>query len=149
MTDATNDLQEPARRAKRATRSAARAAKSTASKVAADARSTADTVAGEAKGFGRRSARTVKAGAAKVSNEAKVVRSAASDSAELAQDRLRMSLEAIQKTSEEMSRWAGARASEAKDQASQLVQERPLGAVGAIFAVGALIGIVAGLALRS
>jgi ElaB/YqjD/DUF883 family membrane-anchored ribosome-binding protein len=60
-----------------------------------------------------------------------------------------MSLDAIQRTSEEMSRWAGARASEAKDQASQLVQERPLGAVGAIFAVGALLGLVAGIALRN
>jgi ElaB/YqjD/DUF883 family membrane-anchored ribosome-binding protein len=149
MTDATNDLQEPVRRAKRATRSAARTAKSTASKVAADAKSTADTVAGEAKSFGRRSARTVKTGAARVSKDAKVVKGAALDSAELAQDRLRMSLEAIQKTSEEMSRWAGARAVEARDQASQLVQERPLGAVGAIFAVGALLGVVAGIALRS
>lgn len=149
MTDATNDVKEPVRRAKRATRSAARTAKSTASKVAADARSTADTVVGEAKGLGRRSARTVKAGAARVSKDAKVVKGAAADGAEAAQDRLRLSLEAIQKTSEEMSRWAGARASEAKDQASQLVQERPLGAVGAIFAVGALLGVLAGIALRS
>jgi ElaB/YqjD/DUF883 family membrane-anchored ribosome-binding protein len=60
-----------------------------------------------------------------------------------------MSLEAIQRTSEEMTRWAGARASEAKDQANQLVQERPLGAVGAVFAVGALLGVVAGIALRN
>jgi ElaB/YqjD/DUF883 family membrane-anchored ribosome-binding protein len=48
-----------------------------------------------------------------------------------------------------MSRWAGARAVEARDQASQLVQERPLGAVGAIFAIGALLGVVAGIALRN
>jgi ElaB/YqjD/DUF883 family membrane-anchored ribosome-binding protein len=148
MTDATNDLQEPVRRAKRATRSAARTAKSTAAKVGADAKATADTVAGEAKSSGRRSARTVKAGAVRVSKDAKVVKGAAEDSAELAQDRLRASLEAIQRTSEEMSRWAGARAVEAKDQASQLVQERPLGVVASIFAVGALLGVVAGFALR-
>jgi ElaB/YqjD/DUF883 family membrane-anchored ribosome-binding protein len=148
MSDVTTDLKEPVRRAKRATKAAARTAKSTAAKVGADAKSTADTVAGEAKSFGRRSARTVKSGALRVGKDAKVVQSAAADSAEIAQDRLRASLDAIQRTSEEMSRWAGARAVEAKDQASQLVQERPLGTVGAIFAIGALLGVVAGFALR-
>jgi ElaB/YqjD/DUF883 family membrane-anchored ribosome-binding protein len=148
MTDVTTDLKEPVRRAKRATKAAARTAKSTAAKVGADAKTTANTVAGEAKSFGRRSARTVKSGALRVGKDARVVKSAAEDSAEIAQDRLRASLDAIQRTSEEMSRWAGSRAVEARDQASQLVQERPLGTVGAIFAIGALLGVVAGFALR-
>ncbi len=148
MSDITTDLQEPARRAKRATRAAARTAKATAAKVGADAKATGATVAQEAKSFGRRSARTVKSGAVRVSRDAKVVQSAAEDSAELAQDRLRASLEAIARTSEDLSRWAGSRAVEAKDQASQLVQERPLGTVASIFAIGALLGVVAGFALR-
>jgi ElaB/YqjD/DUF883 family membrane-anchored ribosome-binding protein len=140
--------QEPVRRAKRATRSAARTTKAAAAAIAADAKATADSVAGEAKSFGRRSARTAKAGASQVGKDARVVQSAAEDSAALAQDRLRASLEAIQRTSEEMSRWAGARAAEAKDQASSMVQERPLGVVASIFAVGALLGVLAGFALR-
>jgi len=152
MSDVTPELHEPVARAKRATKAAARTTKTAAAKVGADAKATATTVAGEAKSFGRRSTRTVKAAGAKIGADAKIVKSAAEDgadaAAELAQDRLRASLEAIQKTSEEMSRWAGARAVEAKDQASALVQERPLGVVAGIFAVGALLGVVAGIVLR-
>jgi ElaB/YqjD/DUF883 family membrane-anchored ribosome-binding protein len=148
MSDLTHDLQDPADRAKRAAKSAARTAKATADTIAADAKSTAAAVAGEAKSFGGRSARTVKAGAALVGRDVDTVKDAAEDSAEIAQDRLRASLEAIQRASDEMSRWAGSRAVEARDQASQLVQERPLGVAASIFAVGALLGVVASFALR-
>jgi ElaB/YqjD/DUF883 family membrane-anchored ribosome-binding protein len=146
MSDILNE--EPVRRAKRATRDAARTAKATAAAIAKDAKSTAGVVAEEAKGFGRRSRGAVRAGATVVAQDVHTVRGAAEDGAELAEDRLRASLEAIQKASEDIGRWAGARAGEAKDQATALVQERPLGTVATIFAVGALLGIVAGFALR-
>ena len=148
MSDLSSDLAKPAASAKRASRAAARTTKAAAKAVAADAKATADTVAGEARSFGRRSVRKVKAASAQVSADARTVKGAAEDSADIAQDRLRASLEAIQRTSEEMSRWAGSRAGEAREQASQLVQERPLGVVASIFAVGALLGVVAGIALR-
>jgi ElaB/YqjD/DUF883 family membrane-anchored ribosome-binding protein len=148
MSDISDDLAKPAAKAKRATRAAVRTAKTAAKAVAADAKVTAKTVAAEGRSFGRRSLRTVKTGADRVAGNAKTVVSAADDTAELAQDRLRASLEAIQKSSEEMSRWAGARAVEAKDSATQLVQERPIGVIASIFAVGALLGVVAGFALR-
>ncbi len=138
MTDVTTELKKPARKAARAARSATKTVKATA-----------QTVAGEARTFGNRSAKTVKGGAAKIAKDAKTVKSAGSDAADIAQNRLRTALESLQATSEEMSRWAGARAVEAKDQASQLVQERPIGTIGAIFAIGALLGVVAGIALRN
>jgi len=137
MTDVTTELKKPVRKATRAARSATKTVKATA-----------QTVAGEARTFGKHSAKTVRGGAAKIVQDAKTVRSAGSDAADIAQHRLRTALESLRATSEEMSRWAGARAVEAKDQASQLVQERPIGAIGAIFAVGALLGVVAGIALR-
>ena len=138
MTDVTTELKKPARKAARAARSATKTVKTTA-----------ETVAGEARTFGNRSAKTVKVGAAKIAGNAKTVKNAGSDAADIAQSRLHTALESLQATSEEMSRWAGARAGEAKDQASQLVQERPIGTIGAIFAVGALLGVVAGIALRN
>jgi len=146
MSDILNE--EPVRRAKRATRDAARTAKATAAAIAKDAKKTAGIVTNEAVGFGRRSRGAVSAGATVLAQDAQTVRSAAEDGAELAEDRLRASLEAIQRASEDIGRWAGARAVEAKDQATAMVQERPLGTVASIFAVGALLGIVAGLALR-
>ena len=138
MTDVTTELKKPARKATRAARSATKTVKATA-----------ETVGGEARTFGKRSAKTVKVGAAKIARDAKTVKSAGNDAADIAQNRLRTALESLQASSEEMSRWAGARAGEAKDQATQLVQERPIGTIGAIFAVGALLGVVAGIALRN
>jgi ElaB/YqjD/DUF883 family membrane-anchored ribosome-binding protein len=137
MSDLDADLEKPAKKAARATRAAARTAKTTAAAVAS-----------EAKTFGRRSSQTVKDGAAKVADNAKTVQSAAGEGAELIQARLRAALESLQQTSEDMSRWAGARAVEAKDQATHIVQERPIGAVASMFAIGALIGVVAGIALK-
>ena len=137
MSDLTTELKKPSRRATRAARSAAKTAKATA-----------DTVAQEARTFSRRSTRAVQSGATKIAKDAKTVKSAGGEAADIAQSRLRAALESLQASSEEMSRWAGARAVEAKDQASHIVQERPLGSIGAIFAVGALLGVVAGIVLR-
>jgi ElaB/YqjD/DUF883 family membrane-anchored ribosome-binding protein len=137
MSDITSDLEKPSKKAARATRDAANIAKSTAASVAA-----------EAKTFGSRSSKIVKDGAAQVAGNAKTVQSAAGEGADLIQARLRTALEALQQTSEEMTRWAGARATEAKDQASTIVQERPIGSVAGMFAIGALIGVVAGIALK-
>ncbi len=137
MSDLTSEFEKPARKATRAARSAGRTTKAAAEKVAA-----------EAKAFSGRSAKIVKSGAAKVAKDAETVKSAANDSADIAQNRLRIALESLQQTSEEMSRWAGARAVEAKDKTTKIVQERPFGAVASMFAVGALLGVVAGIALR-
>jgi ElaB/YqjD/DUF883 family membrane-anchored ribosome-binding protein len=137
MNDLSQDLQKPARKASRAARATQGVAEETAAAVAA-----------EAKTFSRNSGRALKTGAAKAAQNAKVVQSAAAESADIAQARLRTALASLQQTSEEMSRWAGTRAVEARDQATHLVQERPLGVVASIFAVGALLGVVAGMALR-
>ena len=146
MSDVTPQLSKPARKATRAGKAAAKTAKATAK-----------TVASEARTFSRNSSRTVKAGASKVSRNAKTVKSAGSEAADIAAtlasrvaaNRLRAALESLQQSSDDMSKWAGARASEYKDQASDIVQKRPLSSVGALFAVGALLGVVAGIALRN
>jgi ElaB/YqjD/DUF883 family membrane-anchored ribosome-binding protein len=93
----------------------------------------------------------------KVAGHAKTVKSAGSEAADIAEtiaarvaaNRLRSALESLQQSSDDMSKWAGARASEYKDQASDMVQKRPLSSLGALFAVGALLGVVAGIALRN
>jgi ElaB/YqjD/DUF883 family membrane-anchored ribosome-binding protein len=77
------------------------------------------------------------------------VRGAGEDAADIARQRLQNALEALQSSSAEMSRWAGSKAMEAKDQASEMVRERPVGAMAAVLAIGALLGLVTSLALRS
>lgn len=92
-----------------------------------------------------------------MAGHAKTVKSAGSEAADIAEtiaarvaaNRLRSALESLQQSSDDMSKWAGARASEYKDQASDMVQKRPLSSLGALFAVGALLGVVAGIALRN
>lgn len=138
MPDATSDFEKPARKATRAGKAAAR-----------DVQTAAKAVAQEARTFGRRSAKIAKTGQGKVARRAQTVRSAGDDAYGIAQARLKSALESLQASSEEMGRWAGARASEARDQTTSLVRERPLGSVGTVFAVGALIGVVASLLIKS
>jgi ElaB/YqjD/DUF883 family membrane-anchored ribosome-binding protein len=138
MADVLSDFDKPARKATRAGRAAARTAKSTAL-----------TVAQEARTFGKRSAKAIKAGESRMSRHAGVARSAGDDAINIAAARLRNALESLQASSEDMSRWAGARASEAGDQTKSLVRERPLGTVGTVFAVGALLGVVAAFVLKA
>lgn len=138
MPGLSSDFDKPARKASRASRAAAKTA-----------RSTAEAVAGEARAFSRRSAKHLKAGAAKGSRQAMAVRAAGDDAAEIARQRLQSALEGLQQSSAEMSRWAGAKASEARDQASTMVRERPVGALGATLAIGAFLGLIASLALRA
>lgn len=137
MPGLSTDLEKPARKASRASKAAAKTA-----------RATAEAVAGEARVFSRRSAKHLKAGAAKGSRQALAMRAAGDDAAEIARRRLQAALEGLQQSSAEMSRWAGAKATEARDQASTMVRERPVGALGATLAIGALLGLVASLALR-
>jgi len=134
----SNDFERPVRKARRAGKAAV-----------TSARSTADAVAEEARTFGLRSAKQLKAGAAKQTKHAMTVRSAGEDAADIARQRLQNALEALQATSADVSRWAGAKASEAKDQAGELVRERPVGSLAAMLAIGALIGLVTSLALRA
>jgi ElaB/YqjD/DUF883 family membrane-anchored ribosome-binding protein len=138
MPGLSSDFDKPARKASRASRAAAKTA-----------RATADAVAGEARIFSRRSAKHLKAGAAKGSKHALAIRSAGDDAADIARQRLQAALEGLQQSSAEMSRWAGLKATEARDQASTLVRERPVGALGATLAIGALLGLVVSLALRA
>jgi ElaB/YqjD/DUF883 family membrane-anchored ribosome-binding protein len=138
MPGLSTDFDKPARKASRASKAAAKTA-----------RATADAVAAEARTFSRRSAKHLKAGAAKGSRQAMAVRDAGDDAAEIARRRLAAALEGLQQSSAEMSRWAGAKASEARDQATTVVRERPVGALGATLAVGALLGLVASLVLRA
>ena len=58
-------------------------------------------------------------------------------------------LDGLQASSEAMSRWAGSKAVEARDQAGDMVRERPIGALATVLAIGALLGLVASLALRA
>jgi ElaB/YqjD/DUF883 family membrane-anchored ribosome-binding protein len=137
MPGLSSDFDKPTRKATRASKAAAKTA-----------RATADALAGEARTFSRRSAKHLKAGAAKGSKHALALRSAGDDAADIARQRLQAALEGLQQSSAEMSRWAGLKAGEARDQASVLVRERPVGALGATLAIGALLGLVASLALR-
>lgn len=137
MSSLSTEFEKPARKAARAGKSAARVARATAAAVASEART-----------FSRRSAKHLKIGAAKQAKQAAAMRNAGTDAAEVARARLRLALEALQQSSEEMGRWAGAKALEARDQATVLARERPLGTAASILAVGALIGLVAGLAMR-
>jgi ElaB/YqjD/DUF883 family membrane-anchored ribosome-binding protein len=138
MPGLSSDFEKPARKATRASKAAAKTA-----------RATAGAVAGEARTFSRRSAKHLKNGAAKGSKQATVIRSAGDDAADIARKRLQNALEGLQQSSAEMSRWAGVKANEARDQATTLVRERPVGALGATLAIGALLGLVASLALRT
>jgi len=137
MANLTSDFEKPARKATRAGKAAARTARITAEQVAQEART-----------FGKRSAKALRAGEGRMSHHAAVARSAGDDAINLAAARLRSALESLQSSSEDMGRWAGSRAGEARDHGTALVRERPLGAVGAVFAVGALLGIVAGVVLK-
>ncbi|MEI9889487.1 MAG: hypothetical protein WDN45_01610 [Caulobacteraceae bacterium] len=138
MASLSTDLEKPARKATRASKAAA-----------ATVRTTAKAVEREARTFSRRSAKHLKAGAAKGSKQALAVRGAGEDAADIAARRLQAALEGLQASSAEMSRWAGGKALQARDQASEMVRERPVGALGAMLAVGALLGLVASLALRA
>lgn len=131
------EFDKPARKASRASKAAARTARATAKAVAAEARV-----------FGKKSAKHVKTGAARGAKQVQAVRSARDDAVEIARARLGDALEALQQSSAEMSRWAGARASAARDQASVMVRERPLGSLGGMLAVGALLGLLMSLSLR-
>jgi ElaB/YqjD/DUF883 family membrane-anchored ribosome-binding protein len=132
------DLEKPARKASRAGKA-----------VAETARTTARAVDGEARIFGRRSAKHLKAGAAKGTKQALAMRGAGEDAADIASRRLQAALEGLQASSAELSRWAGSKAVEARDQASDMVRERPVGALGAMLAVGALLGLAMSLVLRA
>jgi ElaB/YqjD/DUF883 family membrane-anchored ribosome-binding protein len=138
MPGLSTDLQKPARKATRASKAAAKTA-----------RATADALASEARTFSRRSAKHLKTGAAKGSRQAMAVRAAGEDATDIARRRLQTALEGLQQSSAEMSRWAGTKASEARDQASTAVRERPMGALGATLAIGALLGLAASLVLRA
>jgi hypothetical protein len=137
MPSLTTDFDKPARKAIRASKSAKR--------VADD---TIKAIAGEARTFRRRSAKHLAVGAARGSKRVIAVREAGGDAAEIARLRLHKALEALQLSSEEMSRWAGAKAVEVRDQAKVMAREKPLHMAASLLAVGALLGVAAGLALR-
>jgi ElaB/YqjD/DUF883 family membrane-anchored ribosome-binding protein len=137
MTDLTEDFRKPARKAVRAVRAARR-----------DAAQAAATVAAEARAFSRNSGKAVKSGVAKTKKDARMVQDAAAESAEIAQARLHAALDSLQRTSEELGSWVGTKAGRARHEAAEAVQERPLGVAATIFAIGAIIGIVAGFALK-
>jgi ElaB/YqjD/DUF883 family membrane-anchored ribosome-binding protein len=138
MPGLTTDFEKPVRKASRAGKAAARTAEATAKAVASEARS-----------FSRRSAKHLKQAAVAETKHARAVRGAGEDAADIARQRLQTALEALQASSAEMSRWAGAKASDAKDQASEIVRERPVGALAAVLAIGALLGLVTSLALKN
>ena len=133
----SSEFDKPARKASRASRAAARTADATAKALAAEARV-----------FGKKSAKHLAKGAAKGAKHAQAARSAGDDAVEIARARLGDALEALQQSSAEMSRWAGARANAARDQASVMVRERPLGSLGSVLAIGTLLGLLMSLTLR-
>ena len=133
----SSEFDRPARKASRASRAAARTAEATARAVAEEART-----------FGRKSAKHLNKGAAKGRKHAMAVRSAGEDAAEIAGQSLRAALESLQGSSAELSRWAGARATQARDQAGTMVRERPLGSLGSMLAIGALLGLLVSLSTR-
>lgn len=133
----SSDFDRPARKASRASKAAARTAQATAKAVA-----------GEARTFGRKSAKHLNKGAAKGLKQAMAVRSAGEDAADIAAQSLRAALEGLQDSSAELSRWAGARAMQARDQAGAMVRERPVGSLGSMLAIGALLGLLMSLSMR-
>ena len=133
----SSEFERPARKASRASKAAARTAQATAKAVAREARV-----------FGKNSAKHLKTGGAKGVRQAQAVRAAGEDAAEIAGERLRAALEALQESSVEMSRWAGAKATQARDQAGVLVRERPIGSLGSMLAIGALLGLLMSLSMR-
>ena len=133
----SSEFDRPARKASRAGKAAARTAQATARAVA-----------GEARTFGKKSAKHLKAGTAKGVKHAMTVRSAGEDAAEIAGQNLLAALENLQRSSAEMSRWAGAKAGEARHQAAVMVRERPLGSLGSMLAIGALLGLLMSLSMR-
>lgn len=133
----SSDFDRPARKASRASKAAARTAQSTARAVAEEART-----------FGKKSARHLNKGMAKGSRQARAVRSAGEDAAEIAGQNLRAALDSLQQSSAELSRWAGAKASEYRDQAGTMVRERPVSSLGSMLAIGALLGLLMSLSMR-
>jgi len=133
----SSEFDRPARKASRASKAAARTAQATARAVA-----------GEARTFGKKSAKHLKAGTAKGVKHAMTVRSAGEDAAEIAGQSLRAALENLQDSSAELSRWAGAKASEYRNQAGAMVRERPVSSLVAMLAIGALLGLLMSLSMR-
>jgi ElaB/YqjD/DUF883 family membrane-anchored ribosome-binding protein len=133
----SSEFDRPVRKASRASRAAARTAQATAKAVA-----------GEARTFGKKSAKHLNKGVAKGMRQAHAVRSAGEDAAEIAGQSLRAALESLQQSSAELSRWAGARAMQARDQAGTMVRERPLGSLGSMLAIGAVLGLLMSLSMR-
>jgi ElaB/YqjD/DUF883 family membrane-anchored ribosome-binding protein len=133
----SSEFDRPARRASRASKAAARTAQATARAVAEEART-----------FGKKSARHLNKGMAKGTRQAKAVRSAGEDAAEIAGQSLRAALENLQHSSADLSRWAGAKATEYRDQAGVMVREQPVRSLGSMLAIGALLGLLMSLSMR-
>ena len=133
----SSDFDRPARKASRASRAAARTAQATARAVAEEARV-----------FGKKSAKHLNKGMTKGTRQVHAVRSAGEDAAEIAGQSLRAALENLQHSSADLSRWAGAKAGEYRDQAGTMVRERPMSSLGSMLAVGALLGLLMSLTMR-
>jgi ElaB/YqjD/DUF883 family membrane-anchored ribosome-binding protein len=133
----SSEFDRPARRASRASKAAARTAQDTAKAVA-----------GEARTFGKKSAKHLNKGAAKSMKHAMTLRSAGEDAAEIASQNLKAALINLQHSSAELSRWAGAKAGEYREQAKVMVRERPVSSLGSVLAVGALLGLLMSLTMR-
>ncbi len=133
----SSDLDRPARKASRASKAAARTAEATARAVA-----------GEARIFGKKSAKHLNKGVAKGSRQVRAMRSAGEDAAEIAGQNLRAAFDNLQQSSAELSRWAGAKASEYREQAGTMVRERPVSSLGSMLAIGALMGLLMSLSMR-
>ena len=133
----SSEFDRPARKAGRASKAAARTAQATARAVAEEART-----------FRKKSARHLNKGVAKGSRHVQAMRSAGEDAAEIAGQSLRSALGNLQVSSAELSRWAGAKASEYRDQAGAVVRQRPVSSLGSMLAIGALLGLVMSLSMR-
>jgi ElaB/YqjD/DUF883 family membrane-anchored ribosome-binding protein len=133
----SSDFDRPARKAGRAGKAAARTAQATAKAVA-----------GEARTFSRKSAKHLNKGVAKGARQVRAVRSAGADAAEIAAQGLKAALENLQQSSAELSRWAGAKAGQYRNQASTMMRERPVSSLGSVLAVGALLGLLMSLSMR-
>src|SRR5207248_1305387 len=93
-------------------------------------------------------ARHLNKGMTKGARQAMAVRSAGEDAAEIAGQSLRAALDNLQQSSSELSRWAGSKASEYRDQAGTMVRERPVSSLGSMLAIGALVGLLVSLTMR-
>jgi len=133
----SREFDRPARKANRASRAAARTAQATAMAVADEARV-----------FKKKSARHLNKGLAKGTRHVRAVRSAGEDAAEIAGQSLRAALEGLQESSADLSRWAGTKAMEYRDQAETMVRERPVSSLGSMLAIGALLGLLMSLSMR-